>query len=215
MTDQNSTSEVGITQRQVVFIFSGVLVLWGVSWLLLFFDEGARGTFGDMFGAVNALFSGLAFAGLIVTLWMQREELSLQREELKATREELRRSAIAQELSEASLRKQAEAVEASAKLATVTALLAYYDERIAWVQKIFEHAREKGQDTFTDEYRAYGGYRNELLGNRAKCIKILNEEFGKLTQASSEKTSEIPSDPPPTPSQSQEAAPLEQNPDAE
>lgn len=42
-----------------------------------------------MFGAVNALFSGLAFAGLIVTLLYQKEELKLQREELKETRNEL------------------------------------------------------------------------------------------------------------------------------
>ena len=48
-----------------------------------------RGTFGDMFGAVNALFSGLAFAGLIVTLMMQHEELGLQRKEIAQTNKEL------------------------------------------------------------------------------------------------------------------------------
>jgi hypothetical protein len=48
-----------------------------------------RGQFGDMFGAVNALFSGLAFSGIIYTILMQREELSLQREELKLNRQEL------------------------------------------------------------------------------------------------------------------------------
>lgn len=47
------------------------------------------GTFGDMFGAVNALFSGLAFGTLIYTMLLQRRELSLQRQELAATREEL------------------------------------------------------------------------------------------------------------------------------
>lgn len=31
-------------------------------------NENTRGTFGDQFGAVNALFSGLAFAGLIYTI---------------------------------------------------------------------------------------------------------------------------------------------------
>jgi hypothetical protein len=48
-----------------------------------------RGQFGDMFGVVNALFSGLAFAGLIVTIIMQRDELSLQRQELSLTRKEM------------------------------------------------------------------------------------------------------------------------------
>lgn len=42
-----------------------------------------------MFGAVNALFSGLAFVGLIITLVQQKEELKLQREELAQTRDEM------------------------------------------------------------------------------------------------------------------------------
>ena len=73
-------------------IVSGVIVLWIASWLgiSVFIDEPTnRGVFGDMFGAVNALFSGLAFAGLIVTLLYQKEELQLQREELRETRKEL------------------------------------------------------------------------------------------------------------------------------
>jgi|GEM_PF-4986587 len=43
---------------------------------------------GDSFGVINSLFSGLAFAGLIVAILLQRKELKLQREELKETREE-------------------------------------------------------------------------------------------------------------------------------
>jgi hypothetical protein len=43
-----------------------------------------------MFGAVNALFSGLAFAGLIYAILLQREELEFQRQELIETRAELK-----------------------------------------------------------------------------------------------------------------------------
>lgn len=50
--------------------------------------------FGDSFGALNALFSGLAFAGLIVTLIMQKDELSMQREELDEAKLELRQQSI-------------------------------------------------------------------------------------------------------------------------
>lgn len=67
-----------------------IVMLWLASWggvNLLYDDSAARGTFGDMFGAVNALFSGLAFSGLIITLVLQREELELQRAELRDTRE--------------------------------------------------------------------------------------------------------------------------------
>lgn len=36
----------------------------------------ARGQFGDKFGAVNALFAGFAFAGIIFTIYLQSKELS-------------------------------------------------------------------------------------------------------------------------------------------
>lgn len=45
-----------------------------------------RGVFGDQFGAVNALFSGLAFCGVIIAILLQRKELKAQQEELKETR---------------------------------------------------------------------------------------------------------------------------------
>jgi hypothetical protein len=65
-----------------------VAAVWGISGLLLYSEEN-RGTFGDMFGAINALFSGLAFASLVYTIYLQRNELQLQREELRLTRTEL------------------------------------------------------------------------------------------------------------------------------
>ena len=37
------------------------------------------GEFGDLFGGLNTLFSGLAFAGVIITVYMQMEELKLTR----------------------------------------------------------------------------------------------------------------------------------------
>ena len=77
----------------IIVAIIGVLAAWGLSWWLIHKNidcSTERGTFGDMFGAVNALFSGLAFAGLIVTLLYQKEELKLQREELAQTREELK-----------------------------------------------------------------------------------------------------------------------------
>jgi hypothetical protein len=68
-------------------LFSVILV-WALSGWVLYGDK-ERGTFGDMFGAVNALFSGLAFASLVYTILLQKEELQLQRTELTLTREEL------------------------------------------------------------------------------------------------------------------------------
>lgn len=50
--------------------------------------ENAPALFGDSFGAVNALISAFAFAGMIVTFWLQRKELKLQRDELASQRME-------------------------------------------------------------------------------------------------------------------------------
>ncbi|MBE9460594.1 putative phage abortive infection protein [Dyadobacter subterraneus] len=69
-----------------------ITLLWLISWICIdkFIDSENRGTFGDKFGAVNALFSGLALAGIIYSLSMQKQELALQRQELTATRNEFR-----------------------------------------------------------------------------------------------------------------------------
>lgn len=69
----------------------GILILWSLTFLVfkLWEEPDERGTFGDMFGAINALFSGLAFAGIIITIILQSRELKLQREETVGTRKVL------------------------------------------------------------------------------------------------------------------------------
>ncbi|MFN4366496.1 MAG: hypothetical protein ACK4GA_02510 [Acinetobacter sp.] len=52
----------------------------------------AFGTFGDTYGALNTLFSGLAFAILILSLFLQRKELQAQRLELRDQRLEIKKS---------------------------------------------------------------------------------------------------------------------------
>lgn len=75
----------------------GVFGFWGI-WLgvvLLLFrgddmatmDVATMGQFGDLFGGINALFTGLAFAGVVYTIFLQRHDLRTQNEELRATRE--------------------------------------------------------------------------------------------------------------------------------
>lgn len=72
-----------------------VFLIWAGTWLGVFHylpspdDWQKRGQFGDLFGSVNALFSGLAFAGILYTIYLQRQELSLQRKELKLQRKEM------------------------------------------------------------------------------------------------------------------------------
>jgi putative phage abortive infection protein len=80
--------------RGFLFLAAIVIVIWIANfWAMPYLYPPTAsglsnaGTAGDMFGGITALFSGLAFAGLITTLFMQRRELELQRKELCQTRE--------------------------------------------------------------------------------------------------------------------------------
>lgn len=88
----NENQKENTNYTPLILLSIGVVALYFLSWLLIghfISDSAEQGQFGDQFGAVNALFSGLAFAGLIFTIILQKNELSLQREELSDTRQEL------------------------------------------------------------------------------------------------------------------------------
>lgn len=77
-----------MSMRLLWWAVAGVVIAWALVWVLLL-PHPERGTIGDMFGVVNALFSGLAFTGIIYTVLLQSRELQLQRRELSLTRVEL------------------------------------------------------------------------------------------------------------------------------
>lgn len=117
-------------QPRALLIFAGLIAATlGIYFLCMkaFYPEpNDMGQFGDAFGATNALFSGMAFAGVIVALFMQRRELQLQRrqlqlqkEELELTRLEVTRSADAHQESAMLLRKQFELNQPLIQLACV------------------------------------------------------------------------------------------------
>tara|TARA_R110002073_G_scaffold177188_12_gene335175 strand:- start:8884 stop:9735 length:852 start_codon:yes stop_codon:yes gene_type:complete len=72
---------------------AGLVALLGLIPLFIFGAVKTANEFGDSFGFINAVVSGLAFSGVLLTLHLQRREMREQREEL-------RRSATAQEHSE-------------------------------------------------------------------------------------------------------------------
>lgn len=55
-------------------------------------DVGARGQFGDSFGVLNSLFTGLGFGGVVVTLLMQQKQIAQQEKQVlrQRYRDELR-----------------------------------------------------------------------------------------------------------------------------
>jgi len=70
-----------------------MLLVWlGVGFFLppvVMPEGGEAGALGDQFGAVNSLFAGLAFVGLLWTITQQREEIRLARDANAMMREEL------------------------------------------------------------------------------------------------------------------------------
>lgn len=63
----------------LVFFFYNYIL----SWFTKLEMPGSAAEFGDQFGCLNALFSGLALGFVVYTVYLQAKELALQREEMK------------------------------------------------------------------------------------------------------------------------------------
>lgn len=147
-----SNSKTGLLTKLVVL----VLVIWVLSTVLILFgldNWSDRGTFGDLFGAVNALFSGLAFAGLIYTIVLQKQDLALQRDEIALNRAELKKTAKAQQKSEKALTEQVEQMKIASRLNALKTLIDYYNVQIANPknsEEIVQKAKERRKTTIQE-----------------------------------------------------------------
>ncbi len=113
----------------IIFVF----IIWISSGLTIYHlldNWSDRGTMGDMFGAVNALFSGLAFATLLYTLQLQREEIKLNRTEITLNRNELSKSVKAQQESQEVLKQQVAQTHLTAQLNAMNTVINYYNNQI-------------------------------------------------------------------------------------
>ena len=69
-----------------ILIVLVVIIVWSglAGYLYIYYytkNEAAAGQLGDTFGVINSLFAGLAFAGLVYTILLQRKELKETRDE--------------------------------------------------------------------------------------------------------------------------------------
>ncbi|MEK4977191.1 hypothetical protein [Bacillus sp. FSL K6-6540] len=79
--------------RGFVVIALAVTVIWALLGLVAYFlfsNWEARGTFGDMFGSINVLFSGLALGAVVYTIHLQQQDLRIQREVQRIQLEDLK-----------------------------------------------------------------------------------------------------------------------------
>ncbi len=127
MTRNNANSKL-------ILLTIAIIIIWALSGILIYTmtpDWSTRGTFGDMFGAVNALFSGFAFAGLIYTIILQREEIKMNRKEITLNRKELKKATLAQQQSQEALKEQVKQTHLSAKINAMSTVINYYNSQVS------------------------------------------------------------------------------------
>lgn len=135
-------------RKQFIFglVILAILTLWGASWyfipLMYSKEELGAGTFGDMFGAVNALFSGLAFAGLIYTISVQRQELQAQVSAIKMQTDELSLQRAAVQMQTEELALQRKAIEMQTKETARSADQLESQRELLYFQLVVAHVNE-------------------------------------------------------------------------
>lgn len=120
------------------------------------------GLFGDTFGAINSLFSGLAFAGLLYTILLQSRELKLQRIELKLTRDQITSSAASQ-------KEQADYILLAARISAAISK-----------QEIFANHYLSG--------KAFPGHETSLPGDMMAHLSLLLKKTDALVEDAYKKT---------------------------
>ena len=115
--------------KKTILIMVAVFVLITAVWLSSFFlirclygPPDGPGPAGDLFGAVGALFSGCAFAGVLWAILLQRKSLQIQHDDLKATQKEMKQAREAHEESAKTLRKQVDATSVQTRVQILTSL---------------------------------------------------------------------------------------------
>lgn len=135
------------------------------------------GQIGDSFGLLNALFSGLAFAGVIYAIFLQHEELRLQRQELAETRKVLKRSAEAQEKSEAALNRQITEMDRASRINLMSTIVSFNSLKTDVVELGFKTT-------------AKGVYTKEVESMIGILDIMLADELNKVTADMNKSTTE-------------------------
>lgn len=80
-----------------LWLAAAVFLVWlfvSGSGFFIIGSQTSLGLLGDSFGLINSLFSGLALAGIVYTIYLQTEQLKIQSEDLEHQREELQETRL-------------------------------------------------------------------------------------------------------------------------
>lgn len=114
-------------KKHPISIFIIVIIIWVITYFIMQQIDKPNEV-GDSYGALNTLFSGLAFAGIIISIFMQNQELAMQRDEIILNRDELIETRKEISNQAVQMTRQAENLKISAKLSALSTLLSYYLE---------------------------------------------------------------------------------------
>jgi len=164
-----------LTLRFFIILGAVIVITWAAGGAAVYFCQSSadRASFGEMFGAVNALFSGLAFAGVICAILLQREDLALQRSELQLTRQQHAVSAKANQAAAKSLADQARLQLRSAQLDALTAQLQSCSSQI-------DEAYQRYQAYAIKTTNAQIPDTKELSARRAELEARINEVLAEI-----------------------------------
>ena len=135
-----------------------------------------RGQLGDSFGVLNSLFSGLGFAAIVVTLWVQRnqseiqqKQIEIQQEQLKAQEQE-RIEEVTERRSLFNLNGALEAIERAREL-----LSDNNNDRRTWLEagRLLGHAKMLGDGVLIDCHQRV------LEANKLRYRKFFSELLGQ------------------------------------
>jgi hypothetical protein len=133
----------------------------------------------QMFEAIGALFAGLAFAGIIFSLYLQREDLKLQRRELESTRREL-------EGQKEQLRMQNETLRLQSFENKFFQLIGLQNDIVNSIEQEIDIATDrkmKGRDSFRIFYRMLRqNYDIRKRKSEMDEEKLINEAYWDLFQ---------------------------------
>lgn len=151
-------------RKNVIAGIAVIFAVWLISAIFIYYYQSGvstsatndvwarRGQVGDMFGAVNALFSGLAFAGVIYAILLQKDQLILTKKELNIIKEDF-------ELTKDEFKKQNETFSAQRFDNTFFQLLNLHNQ----IVNDLEIDGAKGRDCFEkvrEQIKIIHHYRN-------------------------------------------------------
>lgn len=158
-------------------------------YVLQFFEfplnNATAGTFGDAFGALNCLFSGLGFAAVLVTLWQQQRQIDAQTSEQFEEKQK--------ERSKFNLDTSLEAYEQACRL-----LENFNNDRETWIRaaRLVLHGKKLAEGVTIDEHKRVLEYRrleyraffSRLLATHGSAFFYGVREIGNLDEAAREST---------------------------